>query len=141
MTRPRWWHRLRWYANFMNLSTPLGLVIARIGRARMHPGPAGLVVAEGYQLGFPIAGAFTVGNVVITAHDFRVLKRTRPGLLAHEDVHAWQWLACLGLPFLPLYALAMAWSWLRTGDRATMNCFERQAGLARGGYAAPMKGG
>ena len=28
----------------------------------------------------------------------------------------------------------MGWSWLRTGDRAARNFFERQAGLADGGY-------
>ena len=28
----------------------------------------------------------------------------------------------------------MGWSWLRTGDRASRNFFERQAGLADGGY-------
>ena len=58
----------------------------------------------------------------------------RPELLAHEERHAWQYVACLGLPFLPLYAAAMAWSQLRTGDRASRNVFERHAGLDAGGY-------
>jgi len=38
------------------------------------------------------------------------------------------------LPFLPLYAIAAGWSWLRTGDLASANFFERKAGLQRGGY-------
>ena len=32
------------------------------------------------------------------------------------------------------YAAAAGWSWLRTGDFASRNCFERAAGLADGGY-------
>lgn len=131
----------RWYANFVNLSTPLGLLIAKVGGARLRPGPEGLVLAEGYRLGFPIGSAFTIGNLVVTGSDIDALTRRTPGLIAHESTHAWQWLACLGLPFLPLYLLAMAWSWLRAGDRASYNVFERQAGLARGGYytARPLR--
>ena len=34
----------------------------------------------------------------------------------------------------PLYMLAMAWSMVRSGDRASANHFELQAGLERGGY-------
>jgi hypothetical protein len=30
--------------------------------------------------------------------------------------------------------LAAAWSWVRTGDPASRNLFERAAGLADGGY-------
>ena len=62
------------------------------------------------------------------------LERRQPGTLDHESAHAWQYFACLGLPFLPLYALASGWSWLRTADAASRNPFERGAGLARGGY-------
>ena len=40
----------------------------------------------------------------------------------------------LGLPFLPAYALAAAWSMWRTGDPASRNVFERRASLALGGY-------
>jgi hypothetical protein len=35
---------------------------------------------------------------------------------------------------LPLYAVAAGWSWLRSGDAASRNPFERLAGLADGGY-------
>jgi hypothetical protein len=126
--------RFRWYANFLNLATPFGLLVAKLGGARLRPGPDGLVLAEGYRLGFPLAGAFTVGNVIVTAKDFPSLLRRHPDLLKHEGRHAWQWMLCLGLPFLPLYLVAMAWSWLRTGDRAAGNLFEQAAGLAAGGY-------
>ncbi|SDS38590.1 hypothetical protein [Microlunatus soli] len=126
--------QLRRLGNWANLSTPVGLLIARIGRADVQRGPRGLVLADGYRLGFPIAGAFTVGNVVITARSWPDLLATSPNLLRHEERHSWQYLACLGLPFFGLYAAAMGWSWLRTGDLARANVFERAAGLADGGY-------
>jgi hypothetical protein len=55
-------------------------------------------------------------------------------LLGHEEKHCSQYACCLGLPFLPLYFLAAAWSQLRTGNPATANFFERRAGLEAGGY-------
>lgn len=121
-------------ANRLNLSTPLGLLVARVGRARRRPGPYGLVLAEGYRFRFPVASAFTVGDVIISAHSFDALLRRTPDLLVHEERHARQYARCLGLPYLPLYLLAMGWSVLRTGDRASANVFERGAGLVAGGY-------
>ncbi len=126
--------RARRIANLLNLSTPLGLAVARAGSARRRPGPYGLVLAEGYRFAFPVAGAFTVGDVVITAHTFDHLTRSCPDLLVHEERHSRQYAWFLGLPYLPLYTLAMGWSVLRTGDRASANVFERGAGLAAGGY-------
>jgi hypothetical protein len=123
--------RLRRLGNAVNLSTALGLGVARLGRASVRPGPRGLLLAEGYRLPFPVAGAFTVGDVLVTAGRW---DRHRPGLLEHEERHSWQWFWCAGLPFLPAYGVAMAWSVLRTGDRAAANAFERRAGLVRGGY-------
>lgn len=127
--------RVRQLGNWLNLSTPLGLVIARLGRAVVRPGPRGLLLADGYRLGFPIALAFTVGNVLVTRGRWDELLSARPGLLEHEEAHSWQWLGCGGLPFLPAYGACLAWSVLRSGDLAAHNAFERRAGLARGGYA------
>jgi hypothetical protein len=126
--------RLRQVANVVNLSTPLGLGLAALGRCHLRRGPRGLVLAEHYRLGFPVASAFTVGNVLITPGDWTDLATHRPMLLLHEERHTWQWVALGGLPFLPAYGLAMAWSVLRTGDRAARNVFETRAGLALGGY-------
>jgi hypothetical protein len=126
--------RARRAANLLNLSTPLGLAIARAGGARRRPGPCGLVLAEGYRFAFPVAGAFTVGDVVVTARTFDALLVGCPDLLAHEERHSRQYALSLGLPYLPLYVLAMGWSVLRTGDRASANVFERGAGLVAGGY-------
>ena len=127
-------HRVRAVGNVINLSSVLGLIAARAGGARLRPGPKGLLLAEGYTLDFPRAGAFTLGNVVLTGGTFASLTERQPAVLDHENAHAWQYLCCAGLPFLPLYALAAGWSWLRTGDVASANLFERAAGLERGGY-------
>lgn len=126
--------RVRRTANWVNLSTPLGLVLARLGRAEVRPGPRGLLLADRYRLGFPVATAFTVGDVLLTRGSWDELVRNRPGLLEHEEAHSWQWLRCGGLPFLPAYGACLLWSVLRTGDRAAANVFERRAGLALGGY-------
>ncbi len=129
-------HWVRAAGNAVNLSTVVGLAIAAAGRSTLRRGPEALVVAEGYRLALPKAGAFTVGNVVLVPHGLLAGAEARhPGTLAHEARHSWQYFWCLGLPFLPLYAAAAGWSWLRRGDPASGNWFERDAGLARGGYA------
>jgi hypothetical protein len=96
-------------------------------------GPRGLLVATGYRLPVPVASAFTVGNVIVSRHDPAWLA-ARPALLRHEERHTWQYVACLGLPMVPLYLLAAGWSYLRGGDPAAHNAFERLAGLGEGGY-------
>ena len=125
---------LRLVGNTVNLTTPLGLGVALAGRARIRRGPRGLLIAEGYRLRFPVAGAFTVGSVITTSRTVDELLARHPRLLEHEEQHAWQYLYCLGLPFLPAYGACLVWSVLRTGDRAARNFFERQADLAAGGY-------
>ncbi|MFV0428320.1 MAG: hypothetical protein ACK5KO_02675 [Arachnia sp.] len=125
---------LRTIGNLANGSTPLGLAVALLGGGRLRR-ESSLVVAERVRLPGITAGALTIGSVVLipklTAHE---LRRRVPTVMAHEDEHAWQWAYSLGLPFIPLYLGAMAWSWLRTGDRASANFFEVQAGLTSGGY-------
>lgn len=132
-------YRVRQVANLLNLTTPLGLVLGVGFGARPSRGPDGLVLATGYRLGFPPAGAFTIGNVVITQKSRDELL-AQPRLLAHETRHATQYAACLGIPMLPLYLLASAWSWLRCRDFARRNVFECRAGLADGGYETAQTG-
>ena len=128
-------HWVRAIGNVLNLSTLLGLAVCAAGRSRPRIGPDALLIAEDYRLPLPRAGAFVVGNVVLVPRGtLAEVEASQPGTLAHEATHAWQYFACLGLPFLPLYAIASGWSWLRTGDPASANWFERWAGLARGGY-------
>ncbi len=128
----QWWH-LKAVVNTVNLSTPFGLLVAAMGRAQPRLGPRGLVLATGYRLPVPVARAFTVGNVILTRHDEGYVEQ-RPALLAHEERHTWQYVACLGLPMVPLYLVAAGWSYLRGGDFGVHNPFERLAGLADGGY-------
>ena len=128
-------YRRRALRNRLNLTTPLGLAVARLGRASVSVGPHGLLLGEGYRLRLPVAGAFTIGNVVTTAHTFAELETASPGVLGHESEHAWQY-ARLGLGFFPLYAAAASGSWLRYGDPAVGNVFERRAGLVSGSYLA-----
>ena len=128
----QWW-RVKSVVNAVNGSTLLGLGIAGVGRARLSRGPRGLVLATGYTYPFPRAGAFTVGNVVLTRHDAAWLGR-RERMLLHEERHSWQYAVTLGLPMLPLYVVAAGWSYLRGGDVSTYNVFEVRAGLEDGGY-------
>jgi hypothetical protein len=125
--------RLTAVANAVNGSTLLGLVVAAAGRAQVSRGPRGLLLATGYAIPFPPAGAFTLGNVVLTRHDAGWWAG-RERVLVHEERHSRQYAVTLGLPMLPLYAVAAGWSYLRGGDWSTYNVFERRAGLADGGY-------
>lgn len=131
--------RLRRLANVLNASTPLGLVLAGLAGTRTFRGPRGLIVATGYRWRLPLAGAFTVGNVVIfrAGADAALANRT---LLGHEERHCTQYAWSLGLPFLLFYFAAAAWSALRYGDPASGNPFERHAGLEAGGYADRRRG-
>jgi hypothetical protein len=128
------WQWLRFIGNIVNLTTLAGLLVGLIGRARLRRGPRGLILGEGYKLKFPVAGAFTIGNVITTSSTWEEKLEELPSLLQHEEGHTWQYLYCIGLPFYVGYGICMAWSVLRTGDRAAQNFFERQAGLAIGGY-------
>ncbi len=125
--------RIRQMANAVNLSTAAGLVLAVLSRTPVKRGTDGLIFATRYTLRLPPAGAFTVGNVVFCRAD-REFIDSRPELLRHEARHSTQYACCLGLPFLPLYAACAGWSWWRTGDPGSRNFFERNAGLADGGY-------
>ncbi|WP_283135550.1 hypothetical protein [Rhizohabitans arisaemae] len=125
--------RARRIVNYLNLSTPLGLLVARLGGAAVSRGPDGLLLAHGYRLSVPPAAAFTVGNVVLTRFPHGWFDDRR-ALLAHEARHATQYAACLGPVLLPCYLLAAGVSWLLCRDFATWNPFERLAGLDDGGY-------
>ena len=129
--KPR--YLVRRVVNWVTLSTPFGLLIAVLGRAKLRREKDGLWVAEHCRLMLPDAGAFTVGNVVITGGSFDALASHFPEILDHEAAHSSQW-SLLGPLFLPLYVIWMVWSMLRTGNRATRNYLERWAGLKRGGY-------
>jgi hypothetical protein len=125
--------RLRRYLNLINLSTPVGLAVAKAAGCSLQRGPRGLLVAQGYTWPVPKAAAFTLGNVVLLRPTAAHLAANSV-LMGHEARHSTQYACCLGLPFLPLYGAAALWSLLRTGDLASRNIFERWAGLGEGGY-------
>jgi hypothetical protein len=124
-------HRARQAVNLLNGSTLAGLGVALAGSATLARGPDGLLTAAGYRPRLPPA-AFTLGNVVIVnrRRDFPLTA----ALLAHEARHATQYAWCGGLLMLPLYFAAAGASWALCGDSGAWNAFERQAGLADGGY-------
>jgi hypothetical protein len=139
MRRRDWVRRA---ANWVNLSTPAGLLLAVLGHAHLRPGPHGTLVAAGYRARFPAprAPAITIGDVILLRLDDDRLAR-RPQLLGHEARHSVQWACLIGLAGFPLaYGLATLWSLATVGDTAVGNVFERRAGLAAGGYLAATAG-
>ena len=133
------WVRVRQVANLLNLSTPLGLLLAVTGRARLTRGPHGTILAYGYRWPVPAprAPAVTVGDVVLLRLDPERVAG-RPRLLEHEARHCTQWAWFVGpAGFVPAYLIASLWSWWHSGDFALRNPFEMHADLVDGGYVSP----
>jgi hypothetical protein len=130
------WTRVRTVVNWLNLSTPLGLLIAWIGGATVARRGRGTYLATGYRWRFPVAGAFTIGSVITSRHDPEWM-RARPLLLQHEDRHCTQYAFLVGPAMIPLYLLAVLFSYAVAGDHASYNPFERLASLSDGGYPSP----
>lgn len=128
--------RRRTLLNWSNGSTLLGLALARVGGVRPQRRPDGLWLAEGHALP-GVRAPFTVGDVLL--HPRVGGFAARPRLLRHEARHAEQYARWGGLLLLPLYGVSVLVSWVLTGDRASANPFERQAGLADGGYRTAAK--
>jgi hypothetical protein len=128
------WQRLRVVVNWVNLMTPLGLLVGKAGGSSFRRGPHGLYIGTGYRLRVPIAGAFTLGNVITTRHaEDYLLGADSSTLLAHEMRHSVQ-SAVLGPLFLPAYFAASAYSYAVGKDWGSRNVFEIWAGLADGNY-------
>ena len=133
------WIIVRRIVNVINLSTPLGLLLAVWGRARLERGPNGVIVAHGYRSRIPAprASAVTIGDVVLLRLSREQLAG-RPELLDHEARHCTQWAFFVGpVGFVPAYLGASVWSWWRCRDFALANPFEVRAGLVDGGYVRP----
>lgn len=112
--------------NALNLTTAAGWLVARASGCEIG-GREQFWEATGYRWRFPIAGAFTIGCVVISR------QRVSDVVWQHEVSHMRQY-ALLGPLFLPAYAAAAGYSLARTGDWWSRNIFERRAGLVAGGY-------
>jgi len=131
--------RLRFAVNLVNLSTPLGLLVAGLGRARIVRGPDALLLATDYRARVPApnAPAVTIGNVVLLRMS-EAAATSHPTLLRHEGRHASQYAWWIGpFGFLPAYLVASVWSWAHTRNFALRNAFEVRAGLVDGGYLPP----
>jgi hypothetical protein len=127
---------VRQVVNWLNLSTPAGLLVAVIGRASIRRSSRGTVLATGYRWRFPVASAFTVGNVILTRND-EAWCAEHPAVLKHEDRHCTQYAFCFGPVLSVPYVLFAAISWALSGSHASYNPFERLANLVDGGYAEP----
>jgi hypothetical protein len=132
-------HRARALANWLNLSTASGLVLARAAAGPPRRARNGMWLVHGYRLPIPRAPAFTVGSVVFLRAGLPGVGRDPVGavsrrLLNHEERHVTQYAWCGGVLMPVAYLAAAGWSWLRTGDFAARNVFERRAGLVDGGY-------
>jgi hypothetical protein len=111
--------------------------VARLGGTTRVRRGRGTYTCSGYRYGFPVAGAFTVGSVIISKHDHDWLE-ARPWLLQHEDRHCTQYAFLIGPVMLPFYFAAVGFSYLLAGDHSSYNPFERLAGLDDGGYPPPV---
>jgi len=132
-------HRVRSVVNWVNLSTPAGMALARVGASRPRRARNGIWLVHDYRLAAPPAPAFTLGSVVFLRAGLPGPGRDPVGvvprrLLDHEERHVTQYAWCGGVAMPVLYVAAAGWSWLRTGDFASRNPFERHAGLVDGGY-------
>jgi hypothetical protein len=123
--------RIRQAVNLANGSTLAGLGVAALGGAAVARSVDGLLTGTGYRLPVPPAPAFCLGNVLVTR---REAIDPAGRLFRHEARHATQFAWCGGVFMLPLYLAAAGVSWALTGDFGARNVFERQAGLADGGY-------
>jgi hypothetical protein len=130
--------RARW--NRVNGTTLAGLGLSTATGCRRSPGPAGTTIAAGYPLRVPAAACFVVGDVIFCHGDAEWLRSpAMHRVLEHEVRHTYQY-ARWGPLFWPLYFAGSAWSYALTGNFGVRNRFERNAGLADGGYAdAPVR--
>jgi hypothetical protein len=126
--------RTRRALNRWNGTTLAGRKLAQACGLTLEPGPIGTWIAAGYHLPLPAASCFVMGDVIFTrAPSGWLTAPAQRRVLLHELRHTYQY-AHLGPAFWPLYWTACGWSYAMTGSWGSRNYFERQAGLADGGY-------
>lgn len=107
------------------VATAVALGWAKLWRARIAFDDAhDLFICSSMRGGFARGGT-TIGGVYLTRNC------VAPHTIRHEAVHADQW-ARYGLSFIALYLFE------EVRHRKTRNRFEVEAGLADGGYGAPV---
>ena len=111
-------------SNDANGSSRLGRSFAVVLKAKCNHRYGNLVVCTGATRN-PGGGGTTFGNVFVTKSSWKSLKNSN--VLDHETRHTYQW-AHFGLAFAAKYYAAGT----KNGGRS--NLYEKQAGLADGGY-------
>ncbi len=106
-------HRVRSVANWVNLSTPAGLVLARVAAGPPRRARNGVWLAHDYRLPVPPAPAFTLGSVVFLRSSLPGSGRDPVGsvsrrLLDHEERHVTQYAWCGGVVMPVAYTLPPA---------------------------------
>ena len=125
---------MRQVVNVVNLSTPLGLLAALAGRARVSARagrPAPGEAASGSRCQAP---AFTLGNVVLIRIDDEALARRPPLLRARGPARDAVRLLPRAGDAAALRAGRRCGRGCGAGDPSSYNVFEVRAGLADGGY-------
>jgi hypothetical protein len=131
--------RRNWFRHTLNTLTGInlfGLIVGVLSRGKPEwDAERGLLVFMSCQIRWPRAAAMTFGDIVVVrAGQWQRLADVPAPLMQHEAEHARQYLFTLGLPYFPLYWIACAYSYVRTGNYWSRNAFEVKAGLQNGGY-------
>lgn len=130
-------HRL----NRLNLSTPLGLLIAKIiGGTTIHYKNK-IYINYGRKGKYIKANAITIGDVILAkkAKGCKLCESGNPhdlsnAILRHELKHSEQFAKFGGIIFLALYLFASIKSYIIYKNVWQGNIYEIQAGLEDGGY-------
>ncbi|XVU25059.1 hypothetical protein ACQPZJ_49050 [Actinoplanes sp. CA-054009] len=134
-------HVARSLITAVNGTTAVGLIVAKMGGAKLRRGRNGVLIAEGYRLKVPPATCFTVGSVIMTRRTADwLLSPEKEALFGHEANHATQY-AVLGPLFWPAYWVACGYSYAMSRNWGSRNVFERMAGLEAGGYKRHVRRG
>ena len=127
--------------NRLNLSTPLGLLIAKIIGGTTIQLENGLYMNYGRKGKYKKAEVITVGDVLLVTFNKDCLHCQQkdlydlsPNLLRHELKHSEQFAKFAGIIFLALYLFASIKSYIQYKNFWQGNIFEIQAGLVDGNY-------
>jgi len=129
-------HLVRLFINTLTGINIFGVAVGVLSRGRpTWDARFGLIVFMQCKIPWPPAAAMTFGDVVVVrAARWQTLEEVPLALMQHEAAHSRQYPFVLGFPYLPLYWLCCAYSYLRCRDYWSFNPFEVKAGLAEGGY-------
>jgi hypothetical protein len=120
-------NNLRHNLNNINLSTLLGLTIAKFLGGKTIQLDSKLYINYGRSGKYIKYKAITIGDVILAR------KELKTSLINHELKHSIQF-AYLGILFFPIYALFSLYSYYKYSNTWQGNIFEINAGLEDGEY-------